>query len=228
MPATSPSKPSAPAVKKLSTADVVSDLRHRIASHNLLPGTHMPEEDIALTYNIPRAKAREALATLEDRGLIVRIPNKGAVIVSIDMASTYQLYLVREALDGLAVRLATENTQADDWRDIEALFGEPFEASLRNGDIDGHIATIETFRGRVKEAADNPALSDMIDRLHDRTAMTIRRVALLPGRAEEGIRQYRAVIAAMRQGDAEQAEARIRELNRSARDYIKKYKDYVF
>lgn len=214
--------------KKITTADIVGDLRKKIASQTLLPGAHVPEEDIALTYDIPRARAREALATLEDRGLIVRIPNKGAVIVSVDMASTYHLYEIREVLDGLAVRLATENTTPEQWRDVEAQFGAPFEASLSNGDIDSHIATIENFRRRIKEAANNPVLSDMIDRLHDRTAVTIRRVALLPGRAQEGVKQYRAVMAAILKGDADEAEARARELNRSAREYIEKYKNYVF
>ena len=197
--------------KKLTTADIVAELRQKIATQILLPGAHIPEEEIALTYDIPRAKAREALATLEDRGLIVRIPNKGAVIAAVDMASTYHLYEVREVLDGLAVRLATQNTTADQWRDI-----------------DSHIATIEAFRRRIKEAANNPVLSDMIDRLHDRTAVTIRRVALLPGRAQEGVKQYRAIVSAIVQGDADEAEACARILNRSAREYIERYKNFVF
>jgi DNA-binding FadR family transcriptional regulator len=42
-----------------------------------------------------------------------------------------------------------------------------------------------------------------------------------------GITQYRAVLEAIIRGDADAAEQRIRELNRSARDYIERYKDYV-
>ncbi len=43
-----------------------------------------------------------------------------------------------------------------------------------------------------------------------------------------GIKQYRAVLTAIIRGDADQAEVLVRELNRSARDYISRYKDYVF
>ncbi|MFA4912663.1 MAG: FCD domain-containing protein [Burkholderiaceae bacterium] len=68
----------------------------------------------------------------------------------------------------------------------------------------------------------------MIDRLHDRTAVTIRRVALLPGRAQEGVKQYRAIMAAIVQGNADEAEACARVLNRSAREYIERYKNFVF
>jgi DNA-binding GntR family transcriptional regulator len=206
---------------------VIKDLREKISSQALMPGTRIPEEDLAKEYGIPRAKAREVLATLEDRSLVVRVPNKGAVVAFVDMETTYSLYEVREVLDGLAVRLATHNSKPEDWKDLEEMFGEPFENNLKTGDLDQHIATIETFRERVKQAAGNPVLIDMIERLYDRTRVTIRRVALLPGRAEKGVEQYRAVLAAMIRGDANEAEAQIRELNRSAREYIERYKNYI-
>lgn len=214
-------------VKKMTTAEIVSDLRQKIASQTILPGTRIPEDEMALMYQIPRAKAREALAALEDRGLITRIPNRGAVVCTVDMEATYHLYQVREVLDGLAVRLATQNVPASHWDDISEMFGEPFETSLRLGDMDTHLTIIETFRERVKLAANNPVLFDMMDRLHDRTHVTLRRVALLPGRAEHGMAQYRSVLEAIRSGNSDQAEARIRELNQAAREYIERYKNYV-
>ncbi|MES2536054.1 MAG: GntR family transcriptional regulator [Pseudomonadota bacterium] len=209
------------------TDNVIKDLREKISSQALLPGTRIPEEELAQAYGIPRAKAREVLATLEDRALVIRVPNKGAVVAFVDMETTYRLYEVREVLDGLAVRLATINSKPEDWQDLLEMFGEAFENSLKSGDIDQHITTIEAFRERVKQAAGNPVLSDMSERLYDRTRVTIRRVALLPGRAEKGMEQYRAVLAAMIRGDADEAEARVRELNRSAREYIERYKNYV-
>lgn len=215
--------------RKTTTVEAaIVDMREKISSRSLSPGTRIPEEELAAAYNLPRAKAREVLATLEDRGLVEREPNKGAIVAAVDMETTYRLYEVREALDALAVRLATLNTTSADWDDISELFGNSFERSLKAGDLDQHINAIEVFRSRIREAAHNPILSDMIDRIYDRTRVTIRRVALLPGRAEMGIKQYRAVLTAIIRGDADQAEVLVRELNRSARDYISRYKDYVF
>lgn len=210
-----------------SARAVLVDLRERISSQTLLPGARITEEEVAKAYNITRAKAREVLATLEDRNLIERIPNKGAVVAFVDMEATYKLYEVREALDGLTVRLATQNTKPEDWKDMQESLGEPFERSLREGDIDGHIATIERFRGRLRQAADNDTLTDLSERVYERTRVTMRRVALLPGRAEMGITQYRAVLAAIVKGDADEAEQKIRELNRSAREYMLRYKNFV-
>ena len=107
------------------------------------------------------------------------------------------------------------------------LLGEPFEQSLKDGDIEAHVATIEQFRNRIKELARNPILSDMIERIYDRTRVSMRRVALLPGRSEMGIKQYRALLDAMVRGDADEAERCVRELNASARDYIERYKNYI-
>ncbi|MYN13060.1 FCD domain-containing protein [Pusillimonas sp. TS35] len=210
-----------------STRSIIADLRRRISSQELLPGSRIPEEDLAASYGVPRAKVREVLAVLEDRGLVERIPNKGAVVSSVDMETTYRLYEVREALDTLTVRLAMRNASDDDWQEMANLLGSGFEESLRQGDIATHVAAIMTFRDRLKEIAGNPILSDLIERVYDRTRVTMRRVALLPGRAEMGIHQYRDLLQAMQSGDMAAADRRVQELNESAREYMERYKNYV-
>ncbi|MEO8839637.1 MAG: GntR family transcriptional regulator [Herbaspirillum sp.] len=211
-----------------SVPSIIADMRQRIASQALLPGSHIPEESLAVHYGVPRAKIREVLAALEDRGLVARVPNKGALVAHVDMETTYQLYEIREALDTLIVRLAMRNATAADWDELSELLGPPFEDSLKRGDIAEHVAIIMKFRNRLKDIAGNPILVDLIGRVYDRTHVTIRRVALLPGRAEMGIRQYREVLLAMRSNDAAAADRCVRELNESARQYIRQYKNYVF
>lgn len=213
--------------KPASITEAIRDLREKISTQQLIPGSRVLEQEVAKSYKIPRAKAREVLAALEDRGLIEREPNKGAIVSPVDMETTYRLYEVREVLDGLTVRLAAERSRPEDWADIQELFGDLFESSLRAGDLDTHIGIIEKFRNRIRIVADSNVLSDMLDRVYDRSRVTMRRVALLPGRAELGMKQYRSVLEAIVRGDGEEAERRVRELNRSARDYITRFKNYV-
>ena len=223
-PETGPAKERKPMA---STQAVVLDVRRRIASQALLPGSRLPEEELAQAYDIPRAKAREVLATLEDRGLIERVPNKGAVVVPVDMETTYRLYQVREALDGLSVRLAMENATPEDYAQLQEMLGSQFEDSLRQGDIEAHVDTIARFRNRLNELAGNAVLSDLIERIYERTQVTMRRVALLPGRAEMGIKQYRGLLAAMVRNDVDAADRCVRELTPRGREYIRRYKDYL-
>lgn len=206
---------------------VIKDLRDKISLQTILPGARVTEEELANTYDIPRAMAREVLATLEDRGLITRIPNKGAVVAILDMEMIHALYEIREALDGLVVRLATENSKPDDWKDLAEKLGAPLEKSMKDGDIDAFVTTLELFRQRMNEAANSPALIDLIERVQERLRVARRRVALLPGRAEKSIKHYRALLAAIMRGDADAAEQCARELNRSTRADIKRYASYV-
>ncbi len=206
---------------------VILNLREKISLQSILPGARLTEEELVDNYDIPRATAREVLAVLEERGLVVRIPNKGAVVAHVDMQSIYHYYDVREALDGMMVRLAASNTRPEDWADLVEQFGEPFQTALETGDVDQLIALIETFRERLQKAANNPILADHAERVHERIRIVRRRVALLPGRAETVVADYRAVLAALERSDAVDAERLMGILNRNNREAIKKYERYV-
>ncbi|MCY1195866.1 GntR family transcriptional regulator [Achromobacter veterisilvae] len=206
---------------------VILNLREKISLQSILPGARLTEDELVDNYDIPRATAREVLAVLEERGLVVRIPNKGAVVAHVDMQSIYHYYDVREALDGMMVRLAASNTRPEDWADLVEQFGEPFQTALETGDVDQLIALIETFRERLQKAANNPILADHAERVHERIRIVRRRVALLPGRAETVVADYRAVLAALERSDAVDAERLMGILNRNNREAIKKYERYV-
>ena len=98
---------------------------------------------------------------------------------------------------------------------------------LQQGDLDRYTAGYEVFRRRIIEAAANPLLAEMLDSIFEKTQVVIRRILILPGRADAGLREHIAVLEAMRRGDAEEAE-RLRRANmRSARAYLERYQKYV-
>jgi DNA-binding GntR family transcriptional regulator len=67
----------------------------------------------------------------------------------------------------------------------------------------------------------------MLDTIFEKTQVLIRRIIILPGRAEVGRLEHIAVLEAMRRGDADEAE-RLRRANmRSARAYLERYQKYV-
>ncbi|AOB26048.1 GntR family transcriptional regulator [Bordetella bronchiseptica] len=206
---------------------VLTNLREKISLQSILPGARLTEEELVDNYSIPRAMAREVLAVLEDRGIVRRIPNKGAVVAHVDMQWVYHYYDAREALDGMMVRLAARQTRPEDWVDLVEQFGEPFQKALETGDVDRLISLIETFRNRLQTAANNPVLSDLAERIHERIRVVRQRVALLPGRAETMVADYRAVLAALARSDAEEAEQLMGVLNRNNRAAIQKYERYV-
>lgn len=210
-----------------SASEIADALRRRIAEHAMPPGTRLRERDLAAEFGVTRARIRDALTILEGRALISRIPNKGAMVAGLDLQQLLNLYEVREVLEALAVRLATVNADPESWQDLVDFFDGPMSTFVAEGDFDAFLDGYSTFNDRVADAAANPVLSDMLDSIYDRTQVLIRRIIVLPGRAEVGLKEHRAVLAAMRRGEADLAERLRRENMVSARGYLERYQHFV-
>jgi DNA-binding GntR family transcriptional regulator len=210
-----------------SGQDLQKILRERIARHDYLPGAKLLENDLAREFGVSRARVREAFGALESRGLIQRIPNRGAEVARLDVSQMFEIYEVREMLEGLCVRRAVQNTPPAAWNDLVALFGKPMERHVKNGEFEDYIAKLEILRRRTMEAANNRVLADMLDSINDKTREIMRRIIILPGRAAEGLKQHRAVLAAMRKGDAAMAEKLKRENIRSSREFLERYQGFI-
>jgi DNA-binding GntR family transcriptional regulator len=182
---------------------------------------------LADEFGVSRAQIRDVLGRLEQRGLVRRIPNRGAVVARLDLPQILHIYAVREALEGAAARLAAENAPGESWRDLGELFGAPAERDLRRGDFEAYLAKLELLRRRMLEGAGNPVLADLLENILDRTRMIIRRVLILPGRAATGLREHRAVLQALRRGDGAAAEAATRHNIRSGLAYLRRYESFV-
>ena len=211
----------------VSAIDLVEMLRHQIASHEIPPGARLREQHLAEEFGVPRPRVREALLALGERGLIERVPNRGAIVARLTVDQLLDIYDVREVLEGLCARLATERAPEGHWDELTALFGEPMEERVAAEDFDGFVEGYEQFRQSIIDAAANPVLTDLLDAIYDKTQVAIRRIIILPGRAEVGLAEHRGVLAAITSGDGESAERLRRSNMRSARDFLERYQSFV-
>jgi DNA-binding GntR family transcriptional regulator len=207
--------------------EIVAVLRERIASQQFLSGSRLREKELSEEFGVSRARIREAFGALEERGLIERIPNQGAIVARLDHKQIYDLFDVREMLEGLCARLATEKAAPATWDDLAEMFGKPMERHVERGELDAYLATYDLFRQRMIAAADNGILQDLLDSIHDKTKVLIRRIIILPGRAKRGLGEHRALLAAMRKGDAREAERLKRKNISSSREYLQRYEDFL-
>jgi DNA-binding GntR family transcriptional regulator len=184
---------------------VIEALRQRIVDHDLTPGTRLREQDLASEFGVSRARIRDAFNILEERGLIERIPNRGALVAKLDPAKADELFEVREVLEAQMVRLATEKAPAESWDDLIELFGDSMGGTLAKNDLDAYEDAVHLFRQRCIAASENE----------------------VPGRAQAGMRQHQEILAAMRAGKAEKAEKLKRQNIRSAREWFHNYRKYL-
>jgi DNA-binding GntR family transcriptional regulator len=208
-------------------SEMLRVLRDRITNHELPPGAKLIEQELAATFNVSRARVRDTFAVLEQRGLIERIPNRGAMVARLTAKQVIDLYETREVLEGLAVRLATENTRRDHWNDHITAFGAPAETAIKNGDFEEYAAILNMFRREVIATCNNALLASLLDSMLERTAVVVRRMIMVPGRALEGLRDHRAVLAAMKAGKPDDAERLKRSNIRAARHVFERYQQFV-
>jgi DNA-binding GntR family transcriptional regulator len=206
---------------------VFEEIRARIASHRMPPGSKLKESELAAEFNVSRTRIREVLGALEQRGLIDRIPNRGAVVSRLELKQASDLYDVREYLEALCVRRATINAPDHTWDDlipkIEALTGR----ELDDDEFDLYLAYLEVLRERMITYADSPLLAHMLDLIYDKSQVIARRVVVLPGRSAVALRLHRELLEAMSKRDADLAEKIRREILSSARAMLEKYKRFV-
>lgn len=207
--------------------DIESELRERIANHTLLPGTKLKEIALAEEFGVSRARIREAFANLEQRGLVERVHNYGTRVAIPDAREIFAIYDVFELLEGLCVRLAVQNSPDDRWDDLHELFGPELERMVAGGDCETLFSAIMVYRQRTQIAANNPTLNNFLESIYDKTQMIIRRTLILPGRGELSFREHAAIIAAMRDGDAEKAEMLKRTNMRTAREFLERYHAFI-
>lgn len=83
---------------------VYQDLRERILSFDLPPGTGLSRNDLAASYHVSQAPIREALQALEEDGLVVIIPQSRTLVSQIDVVQLHESQFLRVAVECEVVR----------------------------------------------------------------------------------------------------------------------------
>src|SRR5690242_3051163 len=83
---------------------VLEALRNAILNFDLKPGERLVERELIERIGVSRTTIREVLRELTAEGLVMVIPQKGAVVYAPSAEEAKDLYAVRAALEALAVR----------------------------------------------------------------------------------------------------------------------------
>ena len=186
-------------------------LREAIVTNTLKPGTRLRADDLAKRLGVSKTPVREALRKLQAEDLITVQPGNALTVKSISEEQLFEIYYTREALEGMAARLAAENAGQIELAKLRAIHDEMKTAS-------GSLRRFRQLSGEFQLAVFRAARNDTLHRLLVHLQEQIRQFGgttlTQQGRAKEVIAYAKALVAAIEQRNGDAAERIARENRR--------------
>ncbi|BCJ60882.1 GntR family transcriptional regulator [Micromonospora endophytica] len=146
-------------------------LRLAIISGQYRPGDHLGEVELAGRLGVSRGTVREALRHLQQEGLVTPSARGMLRVRSHSATEVRELFQVRAALEGLAVRLiiASPKRRAA----VAALRGALADLNEQHGDFMAHVEADKAFHLLLCELSGNSMLATAWRQLAGRIRVTI-------------------------------------------------------
>jgi len=189
-----------------ATADAVyATLRAAIVHRVLEPGQRLAEEDLARRLDVSRTPVREALLRLQAERLTARAPRGGLVVSTITPAEVLDLYVVRQALDGQAARLAAASASPVDIDHLRLI-----NDRMRQAASDFQYALMAElnleFHHELCRVGRSPLLLAFVEQVHDRVRRFPGSTFTYPGRAADALSEHSDLIASIEARDPDRAQ----------------------
>ncbi|MBZ8131959.1 GntR family transcriptional regulator [Afifella sp. IM 167] len=190
-----------------------------ITSGEFEPGEKLSEADLARRLNVSRGPVREALQRLEGR-LVSRVPHIGVRVIQFGKEELKELFYLREAMEGMAARLAATNG-SDRWlKSLEELL-EKHRSAIRSGGgrIYRQKSADEDFHFAIANASGCRNIKRLLlGEVYYQLRIHRLRSSSQPGRAEAALQDHREILQQLKNRDPEGAEAAMRRHIQAARE----------
>lgn len=151
----------------LPLRDVVfRTLREAILKGELKPGERLMEMQLASKLGVSRTPIREAFRMLEQEGLAVTIPRRGAEVARMTEKDMQDVLEIREALDELASTIACDKMTEEQLEEL-ARAKRGFEETLETGDVKSIAEADVRFHDVIYRAANNKRLESILSNLSE-------------------------------------------------------------
>jgi DNA-binding GntR family transcriptional regulator len=113
--------PSAQAQERTVADRIATSLEEDIVLGRRHPRERLVEQDLCDRFDTHRGDVRLALFELEKKGIVQRIPNRGAIVRDLNPKEVTEIYAVREELEMMAARILPFPVAASDLAELEDL-----------------------------------------------------------------------------------------------------------
>jgi DNA-binding GntR family transcriptional regulator len=194
---------------RLLSEKIASEIRSAVLSGEMRPGMRIRQELLAAHFGASRIPVREALKQLENEGLVVLAPNRGAWIADVNSEESIEVYKIREAVEPLAIFESVPSLTDSDIDSLDATVRELERVTT----LEGYIQLDREFHLRTYSRARMPQLLAMVERFWNST-QHFRRQFVKETFAKDGLPfsdpQHLLLMDAIRGRDAEAAQVLVR------------------
>jgi DNA-binding GntR family transcriptional regulator len=154
-------RPAGLTTRRLIAERAYFELRDRIVTLQLSPGTALVEDQLMRELRIGRTPLREAIKRLALENLVEVRPRRGTYVTEVNVADIVHITEVRAELEGHAAQLAAIRMEQEGRRQAEALLGELEE--LDPSDSEALMQIDERIHRLAWEGTGNPYLVDTLE-----------------------------------------------------------------
>lgn len=176
-------------------------LREAIVDGALQDGDTLRQDQLAKMFNVSRIPVREALARLEEQGLITTRRHKGAVVSSLSLDEITELFEYRALIEGEVIRLAVASIRPETIEEAKR-----YAAEFASETDSGRWAQLNrAFHYTLYKDCDRPYYLQAASNALDKIGRYLRAQLVLTDGIARARREHTGILQAVIEHDAEAA-----------------------
>ncbi|TMJ68173.1 MAG: GntR family transcriptional regulator [Alphaproteobacteria bacterium] len=182
----------------------------------------MDERDLSQRFGVSRTPLREALAQLDQEGLVKIVARRGIFIVRKTKAEILDMITVWAALESMAARLATQQAEAGELARLHALVDQFSQDEVARKMGEYSEANIK-FHQAIIGSSKCPLIVEITNGLFFHMRAIRQRTIFEQDRARRSIIDHKEIVAALEARDTDRAERLVREHTLRLRDHVERF-----
>lgn len=187
----------------------------------------LDERRLAEDLGVSRTPIREALSRLEQEGLVLNIPRRGAFVVRKTKKEILEMICVWSALEGLAARMATMRASDEELAELRELFVTFKDSEGASAHIDEYSNKNITFHQAIIKLSKCDLLVEIAEGLFIHMRPIRSRTIREGQRLRDSIVDHMHIIEALENRDAELSEKYVREHTNDLKEHVHDYVDWL-
>jgi DNA-binding GntR family transcriptional regulator len=182
-------------------------LYNAIVKYDLAPGAAIVEQDISEALGISRTPVRAALNMLESEGLLRHVPLRGTFVTEISTQDVEEIFMLREALEVLALHVAIQDITDQELAELEKLL----LTLCPDSSPENFYAADRRLHEVIVSHGHNRRLMVFLKTLNSQIERVRQMSARRANRLQHSIQEHLHILEALKERDVKKAERMLRQ-----------------